>query len=167
MSFINITDPIKREQIVYDYLKTRRNIQNQQIERRLGEQSLFREGSKLFKPIIQQTEESSRKLGEKIKEDLNPIKQRLQALPLAPFHPLLPISSSSPEPQAEPDIKIGPMAKQYLSLSMSKNKADNTFGINYQDGEYRIGNKEVQFDGNDVIVGDNEYRGTSGCGAYW
>ena len=124
----------------------------------MGEQSLFREGSKLFKRIIQQTEE----LAEKIKEDLNPIKQRLKALPLAPIIPLRPITSSSPEPGLESDIRIGPMAKQYLSLSMSKNRGDNTSGINFRDGDYYVGNKPLQFDGNDILIGDNEYQGTSG-----
>ena len=36
MSFLSITNPQKRDQIVSDYLATKRNIQNQQIEKRLG-----------------------------------------------------------------------------------------------------------------------------------
>ena len=82
---------------------------------------------------MQQTEE----LVEKIKEDLYPIKHQLQALPLAPLRP---IASSSPEPG---DIRIGPIAKQFLSLSMSKNMGDNTFGINFRDGDYYVGNKPI------------------------
>ena len=39
MSFLKITDPVKRDLIVEEYLKTKRNIQRAQLTRRLDEQN--------------------------------------------------------------------------------------------------------------------------------
>ena len=51
MSFLKIKDPIKRDFIVEEFLKTKKNIQEKFITERLGDISAQRELSKLFKPI--------------------------------------------------------------------------------------------------------------------
>ena len=52
MSFLKIKDPIKRDLIVEEFLKTK-NIQEKFITERLGDISAQRELSKLFKPITE------------------------------------------------------------------------------------------------------------------
>jgi len=53
MSFLKISDPKKRDLIVEDFLKTKRNIQENFLSERLGEINTQRELLKLFKPITE------------------------------------------------------------------------------------------------------------------
>ena len=53
MSFLKIKDPIKRDLIVEEFLKTKKNIQEKFTTERLGDISAQRELSKLFKPITE------------------------------------------------------------------------------------------------------------------
>ena len=51
MSFQKITDPMKRDFIVNEYLKTRQNIQQNFLSENVGDSSTQHEVSKLFKPV--------------------------------------------------------------------------------------------------------------------
>ena len=53
MSFLKIRDPKKRDLIVNEFLKTKKNIQENFLSERLGDISEQRELSKLFKPITE------------------------------------------------------------------------------------------------------------------
>ena len=53
MSFLKIKDPIKRDLILEEFLKAKKNIQEKFITERLGDISAQRELSKLFKPITE------------------------------------------------------------------------------------------------------------------
>src|ERR1043165_4318286 len=52
MSFLKITDPAKRDLIVADFLKTKRNIQQNFLSEKLGDIGMQRELVKLYKPIV-------------------------------------------------------------------------------------------------------------------
>jgi len=51
MSFLKIKDPKKRDLIVEEFLKTKKNIQDSFITERLGDVGAQRELPKFFKPI--------------------------------------------------------------------------------------------------------------------
>ena len=51
MSILKITDPKKRDFICNEFLKTRQNIQNNYLSKRVGDLSTQHELSKLFKPV--------------------------------------------------------------------------------------------------------------------
>ena len=51
MSFLKITDPKKRDFIVNEFLKTRKNIQHNFLSERVGDVNTQYELSKLFKPV--------------------------------------------------------------------------------------------------------------------
>ena len=53
MSFLKISDPKKRDFIVEEFLKTKKNIQDSYLSERLGDIGIHREMSKLFKPITE------------------------------------------------------------------------------------------------------------------
>ena len=55
MSFLKIKDPKKRDLIVEEFLKTKKNIQYSFITERLGDISAQRELSKFFKPSLKLT----------------------------------------------------------------------------------------------------------------
>ena len=56
------------------------------------------------------------------------------------------------------------MATKFLSYPFRNENIDALFGLNNKNTEkkFKIGDKFVTFDGNDVIVGGNKYEGTPG-----
>ena len=69
MSFLKITDPKMRDFIVYEFLKTRQNIQQNFLSERVGDFSTQYELSKLFKPVMDMQND----LKEGLVSELNPI----------------------------------------------------------------------------------------------
>ena len=53
MSFFKISDPVKRDLIVKEYLELKKNIRNNLLSKRAGEQKLQTDLSKFFKPITE------------------------------------------------------------------------------------------------------------------
>ena len=49
MSFLKISDPVKRDLIVKEYLELKKNIQDNLLSERTGEQQLQTDLSKIFK----------------------------------------------------------------------------------------------------------------------
>jgi len=74
MSFLKIKDPSKRDKLVTEYLKTKNKIQEDFRSERLGEQSLYEDFGKIFKPITEQQKKSS----EKLFPNLNLFRKRLK-----------------------------------------------------------------------------------------
>jgi hypothetical protein len=59
--------------------------------------------------------------------------------------------------------ELGKIATAYFKRFTTKTKdADTTFGIHDSGGKFYIGDTEVPFDGDDIIVGDKVYEGTPG-----
>ena len=51
MSFLKITEPKKRDLIVAEFLKTKKNIQRNKLAERLGEQDAMAQFTRQYKPI--------------------------------------------------------------------------------------------------------------------
>ena len=64
----------------------------------------------------------------------------------------------------EEKTNLGPMATTFLSYPFSNENIDVLFGLNNKNTgkRFKIGDKFVTFDGNDVIVGGDRYEGTPG-----
>ena len=60
MSFLNISDPKKRDLIVKEYLELKKNIRDNLLSERTGEQQLQTDLSKIFKPITETQKATSR-----------------------------------------------------------------------------------------------------------
>jgi len=159
MSFLKISDPKKRDLIVEDFLKTKRNIQENFLTERLGEISTQRELSKLFKPIT----ESQKDVKESLIGELKPIRENLKQLPAAPQ---LQAIAAPPEDEDEDEdvMRVGKIAHQYLSEYATKQNVDKTFGIykNPIDKQYYIGNTPIDIREDNIVIGDREYEGTPG-----
>src|ERR1043165_3096015 len=80
MSFLKITDPAKRELIVEEFLKTKRNIQQNYLSEKLGDLGLQRELTRLYKPIVETQSGIAKELGS-IKENTIATSNALTALP--------------------------------------------------------------------------------------
>ena len=59
---LKITDPAKRDFIVKEYLETRKNIRDNLLSERTGEQELQTDLSKFFKPITETQKTQLRRL---------------------------------------------------------------------------------------------------------
>ena len=60
MSFLNISDPNKRDLIVKEILELKKNIRDDFLSQRSGEQQLQADLSKIFKPITETQKTTSR-----------------------------------------------------------------------------------------------------------
>jgi len=165
MSFLKIKDPSKRDKLIAEYIKTKNKIQNDFRSERLGEQSMYEDFGKIFKPITEQQKKSS----EEIVSKFAPHREAIENMP-----PALPWEPELEEPQAleletlsekkiQLPINLGPIGQKNLN-KYSNNEGDTTFGFKYngKDDEYYLGNTRVDFTGDDLEISGKRYPGTPG-----
>ena len=174
MSFIKIKDPRKREEMIKDFIQTRKRIKDNFIAQKVGEAEYQTGLTKLFKPVTETQKATTKEItdaqkaaAEKITKELLPIKAGIEGLPGAIEYPTLPAlemteKEEEKEEEEEEEKDLGPIAKSYLIYAMGKD-SDKSFGI-YPDAnnKLKIGNKFLKFKGNNIIIDDKEYTGTEG-----
>ena len=165
MSFLKITDPIKRDQTVKEYLELKKNILDNLLAERTGEQQLQTELTKFYRPITESQKATAREITEsqkatarEITEGLRPIREGIENLPQA-MQPIDEASARAPEEEEEDEL-VGDIAIKYLKLD-DKVK-DKTFGINKIDGHHHIGDTHVIIHKNNIIIDDEKFTGTPG-----
>ena len=79
MSFLKISDPVKRDQTVKEYLELKKNIWDNLLSERTGEQQLQTELTKFYRPITETQKATVRE----ITEGLKPIREGIEKLPQA------------------------------------------------------------------------------------
>ena len=82
MSFIKVKDPRKREELIRDFIETRKRIKDNFIAQKVGESEYQTGLTKLFKPITEtqkatakEITEAQKATAEKITSELLPIKE--------------------------------------------------------------------------------------------
>ena len=145
MSFIKITDPRKREELIKDFIETRKRIKDNFIARKVGETEYQRGLTKLFKPVTEtqkatakEITEAQKATTEKITSELLPIKEGIEGLPVITF-PAYP----SVDMTKEEITNLGPIATEALRGLASKKGIDRTFGIYPGDRKFYIGDKPI------------------------
>ena len=159
MSFLKISDPVKRDLIVKEYLELKKNIRDNLLSERTGEQQLQTDLSKFYRPITETQKTTARD----ITEELKPIKEGIENLPQAITFPAYPsIQAFEEPPEGEDTQYIGEVAEKYLRKFTTKGEADTTFGLYDRKGNFYIGDKPVVIIDNNIVVEDEEYEGTPG-----
>ena len=79
MSFLKISDPVKRDQTVKEFLELKKNIRDNLLSERTGEQQLQTDLLKFYRPITETQKATARE----ITEGLKPIKEGIEKLPQA------------------------------------------------------------------------------------
>ena len=165
MSFIKVKDPRKREELVRDFIETRKRIKDNFIARKVGEAEYQTGLTKLFKPVTEtqkttakEITEAQKATAEKFTQELLPIKEGIEELPTKLFKKVFP----SIELKASDIMNLGPLAVDALLEAFTKNNIDLTYGIYAKDGKFKIGNKEVNIEDNDIKVDDITFEGTKG-----
>ena len=152
MSFYKITDPKERRRMIEKLIQTRKNVQEQFLEDKIGKIESSESLKTFFKPIT----ESQRELTKEIKDQLVPIRDKVLTLPSQT------LAIKPPTLTEEELMMVGPIAKKYLNKLISQENVDIIFGIYGEGGREKIGNKEVIFNGNDLIIEGVKYPGTQG-----
>ena len=144
MSFLKISDPVKRDQIVKEYLELKNNMRDNLLSERTGEQQLQTELTKFYRPITETQKATARE----ITEGLKPIREGIEKLPQAML-PIGEVSGEAPEEYVEEDEElVGKMAYEFLN----KPFRDKTFGIRKKGGRHYIGDQHVIIQDNDIIL---------------
>ena len=154
MSFIKVKDPRKREELIRDFIETRKRIKDNFIAKKVGEAEYQTGLTKLFKPVT----ETQKATAEKITQELLPIKEGIEELPTKLFRKVFP----SIELKASDIMNLGPLAVNALLQAFTKKNIDLAFGLYAQEGKFKIGNKEVNIEDNDINVDDIIFEGTPG-----
>ena len=161
MSFIKVKDPRKREELIKDFINTRKRIKDSFIAQKVGESEYQTGLTKLFKPVTETQKETAKEITEaqkKITSELLPIKEGIEELPTKIFRKIFP----SIELKASDIVNLGPLAVDALLQAFTKKNIDLTFGLYAQEGKFKIGNKEVNIEDNDIIVDSIKFEGTPG-----
>ena len=112
MSFLEISDPAKRDLMVKEYFELKKNIRDNLLSERTGEQQLQTDLSKFYRPIT----ETQKATTKEIAEGLKPIREGIEKPPQAiTFPPTQPIGEASGEEEEEEEEEyelIGKIAKK-------------------------------------------------------
>ena len=165
MSFIKVKDPRKREELIRDFIETRKRIKDNFVARKVGEIEYQTGLTKLFKPVTETQKATAKEItdaqkaaAEKFTSELLPIKEGIEELPTKLFRKVFP----SIELKASDIMNLGPFAVNALLQAFTKKNIDLSFGLYAQDGKFKIGNKEVNIEDNDIKVDDIIFEGTPG-----
>ena len=178
MSFIKIKDPRKREELIKDFIETRKRIKDGFIARKVGEAEYQTGLTKLFKPVTEtqkatakEITEAQKATAEKFTSELLPIKEGIEGLPTKAdidniptkiFNQIFPALKYK-----ESDItNLGAIAVNSLIEAFSKDGIDRTHGIYAKDKKFYMGNKPITIKENDLSINTDEgifkVSGTSG-----
>ena len=165
MSFIKVKDPRKREELIRDFIETRKRIKDNFIAKKVGEAEYQTGLTKLFKPVTEtqkatakEITEAQKATAEKFTQELLPIKEGIEELPTKLFRKVFP----SIELKTSDIMNLGPLAVNALLQAFTKKNIDLAFGLYAQEGKFKIGNKEVNIEDNDIKVDDIIFEGTPG-----
>ena len=164
MSFIKVTDPRKREELIRDFIETRKRIKDNFVARKVGESEYQTGLTKLFKPVTETQKATAKKITEaqktateKITSALLPIREGLEKIPVITF-PIFP----AVEMTNEEKTNVGPIATNALMGLASKGGIDKTFGLDVKNKRFQIGDKPIIIKDDNIIIEGVEYEGTRG-----
>ena len=154
MSFIKVKDPRKREELIRDFIETRKRIKDNFIAKKVGEAGYQTGLTKLFKPVT----ETQKATTEKITQELLPIKEGIEKLPgaIKEAGQSLPALGMTEEEL----IKIGPIARKYIQSNLGR--ATTKAGLYSEDDNLKIGYRPVKIENDDIIIDDERFKGTVG-----
>ena len=174
MSFIKIKDPRKREELIKDFIETRKRIKDNFIAQKVGEIEYQTGLTKLFKPVTETQKTTAKEItgaqkatAEKITGELLPIKESIgelatkediSKLPLQVFNQIFP----SIEFKSSEVMELGTLAVYSLIEAFTKEGVDKTFGLHAKNKKFHIGDKPVTIKNNDIIIEGKKYIGSPG-----
>ena len=172
MSFLKISDPLKRDAIVKEYLELKKKIRDNLLSERIGEQQLQTDLSKFYRPITETQKATTREITEgfkPVREGLETISREIKDIPdivsgmeaIKRYEKELEEEEEEEEEEDEEDDEaIGKIARYHLN----KPDTDKIFGVRKEKGHYYIGNQHVVIEDDNIILSKNweKFIGTDG-----
>ena len=176
MSFIKVKDPRKREELVRDFIETRKRIKDNFVARKVGESEYQTGLSKLFKPVTETQKATAKEITdaqkatmEKITGELLPIREGIERLPIF-LTPQIKAGEAE-EGRFIPAVEmtkeerkkiLGPIASEAFEKYITIEGGDKVFGMVKKGKYYYIGDKPIKIKGDNIIIDDKVYPGTPG-----
>ena len=164
MSFIKVTDPRKREELIKDFIETRKRIKDNFVAKKVGEAEYQTGLTKLFKPITETQKATAKEItdaqkatAEKIASELLPIREGIEKIPVITF-PIFPALEMTEKEKTN----LGPIATNALMGLASKGGIDKSFGLDVKNKRFQIGDKPITIKDDNIIIEGVEYEGTRG-----
>ena len=166
MSFIKVKDPRKREELIRDFIETRKRIKDNFIAKKVGEIEYQTGLTKLFKPVTEtqkatakEITEAQKATAEKITQELLPIKEGIEKLPGAIMFPAYPALEMTEEKLT----KIGPTASKYLLPTFRQKATQSDIKPGDSKGTFfKIGETPIKIENDDITIKDTPFKGTVG-----
>ena len=166
MSFIKVKDPRKREELIRDFIETRKRIKDNFVARKVGEIEYQTGLTKLFKPVTEtqkatakEITEAQKAAAEKIASELLPIKESIENLPGAISFPTYPAL----EMTEEQITKIGPIASKYLLPTFRQKATQSDIKPGDSKGSFfKIGETPIKIENDNITIKDTPFKGTVG-----
>ena len=180
MSFIKVTDPRKREELIKDFIETRKRIKDNFIARKVGEAEYQTGLSKLFKPVTETQKETAKEItdaqkatakeiteaqketAERIEKGLLPIREGIEGLTM------LTIKTGDPIPAIEyteeEKTVLGDLAVDGLTRTHGRKATQSDLiPVDPKKRLYRIGKTPITIKNNDLYIEDlDKINGTAG-----
>ena len=166
MSFIKVKDPRKREELIRDFIETRKRIKDNFVAKKVGEIEYQTGLTKLFKPVTEtqkatakEITEAQKAAAEKITSELLPIKAGIEGLPGAISFPTYPAL----EMTEEQITKIGPIASKYLLPTFRQKATQSDIKPGDSKGTFfKIGETPIKIENDNITIKDTPFKGTDG-----
>ena len=166
MSFIKVKDPRKREELIRDFIETRKRIKDNFVAKKVGEIEYQTGLTKLFKPVTEAQKATAKEItdaqkaaAEKIASELLPIKAGIEGLPGAISFPAYPAL----EMTEEQITKIGPIASKYLLPTFREKTTQSDIKPGDSEGTFfKIGETPIKIENDNIIIKDTPFKGTDG-----
>ena len=168
MSFLNITDPKKRDSIVADYLATVKRLQHRDINERAQDLVRQDDNNRMFEPVVESTGKSTQAITKElvpIREEMKTLNERLALDTTGKMKDM----NQQPQQLPADDDHTPNVFDQYLLKygGSSRRVLDKYFAIQcVDDNMYEMGTKAVEIDEHsDIIVDGVKHNGTTGLWA--
>lgn len=159
MSFIDIYDPKKRNEIVEKHIQMRKKQKNRDNEEHEERVKLEHNRVELFKPIL----ESNMKIHTELVDEKKKLMETLNSFKN--------IKIEEPEIDNEKDQSIdisdsnisnSDIINPYLQSKIDISNAGYSIRFDKINNKYTLGNKEITFDNNTITINETDYDATEG-----
>lgn len=160
MSFLSITDPKRRDALVREYANTVKTIQEHNATKRLRNTISEKQLAKHFNPVVKANEAVS----STITKELAPLQRELVSLSdtVKENTRVKKQRHSERDTEDSADYEAVNVLAAYYLASKREGK-DSVYGIfENAKGRLQMGDKAVQIENDDIVVGDTKYKGTEG-----
>ena len=167
MSFIKIKDPRKREELIKDFIETRKRIKDNFVARKVGEAEYQTGLTKLFKPVTEtqkatakEITEAQKATAERIEKGLLPIREAIEGLTIEAREPIPAIKYTEKE-----KTELGDLAADGLTKTHGRKATQSDLiPVDPKKGLYRIGITPITIKNNDLYISDiiKPIKGTPG-----